>query len=417
MSPQDLAQIDPYGIPLDAIDVSNPSLYQQDLHWDYFKRLRQEEPVHYCADSPYGPYWSVTKYSDIMMVDSDYHRFSADKAVLLDTARLVGEKEDSPSLAAFIAMDPPEHDRQRKAVSPAVAPANLVRLASVIRERTSRVLDELPIGEEFDWVEQVSSELTILMLATLMDFPVQEKELLSYWSRMIAGTPGDGLMESLEQRDHVLRQCAARFLAMRAERAATPPANDLVSLLAHSPHARDMSVEDYCANIFLLIIGGNDTTRNSMSGGVLAFHDNPREWAKFRTNPALVDSLVPETIRFQTPVIYLARRARQDAEIRGKMIRKGDRIAMWYISGNRDEEAIENADRFIIDRARPRQHISFGFGIHRCLGNRLAELQLRILWEEIARRNWSRIEVTGQPVRAYSNAVRSIDHLPVRIHA
>ena len=164
-------------------------------------------------------------------------------------------------------------------------------------------------------------------------------------------------------------------------------------------------------------MGGNDTTRNSMSGSIAAFDRHPAEWAKLMADPLLVHSAVPEMIRWQTPVMYQARRATQDYEIAGKIIRQGDKVAMWYISGNRDDTAIIDPDRFIIDRERPRQHLSFGFGIHRCLGNRLAEMQLRVLWEEIIKMGWKRIEVVGKPVYALSNLLRAIEHLPVRIHA
>lgn len=418
MATQAVDMIDPYTIPLDQIDVSDPALYQRDAHWAYFKRLREEDPVHYCAVSPYGPYWSITKYHDIMEVDSNFKLFSAaDGAVALDNDRLKGKTEDATSIVSFISMDPPVHDQQRKIVTPAVAPSNIARLESLMRERTRKVLDGLPIEEEFDWVSEVAIDLTLMMLATLLDYPLEERQQLKYWSDIISGIPGDGVVESFEQRDRELKVCAGAFLQLREQRRGEEPKADLISMLAHSPHAQDMSMEDYVANVTLLIVGGNDTTRNSMSGGVLAFHDHPDQWAKFMANPELVDSLVPETIRFQSPVLFIGRRAKEDVELRGKTIRKGDQIAMWYVSGNRDEEAITDPNRFIIDRERPRQHLSFGFGVHRCLGNRLAEMQLRVLWEEIAKKGWKRIEVTGAPTRSYSNNLRGIDSLPVRIHA
>jgi len=409
---------DPYSIPLDKIDVSNPALFQLDLAGAYFKRLRKEDPVHYCAESAYGPYWSVTKYADIMHVDTNHQLFSADHAVVLDDVQIQGGPDgQGVGIESFISMDPPRHDEQRKIVTPAVAPANLLRLQKSIRERTIRVVDELPLNEEFDWVDRVSIELTTQMLATLVDFPFEERRKLSKWSDFTSGTPGDGVVSSWEEKNKVLFECGERFTQLYNERKKLPPQPDLISMLAHSPVTESMSPMQFLTNVLLLIVGGNDTTRNTMSGGVLALHRFPKEWEKLKANPALVESLVPETIRWQTPVNYLGRRALCDTELGGKKIRKGDKVAMWYISGNRDEEAIERPDELIVDRKFPRQHLSFGFGVHRCVGNRLAEMQLRILWEEILKRPFKRIEVLAEPKRIYSNVLRGISHMPVKIHA
>lgn len=408
---------DPYAIPLADLDPSDPALFFQNRHWGYFERLRKEDPVHFLADSPFGPYWSITRYNDILEVDSNHKVFSSDGAVTLDERQLKGTDENSTRSGGFIAMDPPHHDTQRKIVSPAVAPSNLARLESLIRERTRRVLDSLPVGQEFDFAERVAIELTLLMLATLLDFPPKEKHRLKFWSDMVTGTPGDGVVDSWEQRDNALKEMGGIFLALREERRGSGDKADLISMLANSPLAQEMSVMDFVSNLTLLIVGGNDTTRNSMSGSIIAFDQNREQWDKLMANPALVDSTVPEIIRYHSPVIYQSRRATQDYELGGKTIRKGDKVAMWYVSGNRDDTVIENANSFIIDRSRPRQHLAFGFGVHRCLGNRLAEMQLRILWEEIIAKGWSCIEVAGDPVYAFSYNLRGVDSLPVRIHA
>jgi cytochrome P450 len=406
---------DAYSIPIDKIDVSNPHLYQDDTWRPYFERLRREDPVHWCERGMYGSYWSVTRYRDIMAVDTNHTAFSSDALMGGIVLRDVPMDFRRPS---FISMDPPKHDEQRKIVSPIVAPMNLQNLSGTIRERAGRILDELPRGETFDWVERVSVELTTQMLATLFDFPFEERRKLTDWSNVATVNTRAGTeIDSETKRNEVLDSALEYFAGLWRERATQPPRSDLISMLAHGEATRNLPSRphEFMGTLMLLIVGGNDTTRNSISGGLLALNQNPDQYRKLRDDPALVTSMVPEIIRWQTPVIHMRRTALQDAEIAGKTIRKGDKVAMWYLSGNRDEDAIEQADDFIIDRARPRQHLSFGFGIHRCVGNRLAEMQLTILWEEILKRNLPMIEVAGSPGRGYSNVLRSITSLPVRI--
>jgi len=393
----------------------NPELFRTDSHWPWFERLRREEPVHYCRDSEFGPYWSVTKYNDIMAVDTNHGVFSSDSALGGITIRDARPDLRRPS---FIAMDPPKHDVQRKTVSPVVSPANLMILEPIIRERASRILDELPIGETFDWVDRVSIELTTQMLATLFDFPFEERRKLTYWSDVATALPiAGGLVETEEERQDVLiNGCLAKFLELWNQRVNAPPSGDLVSMLAHGEATRNMTPDEYLGNIILLTVGGNDTTRNSISGGLLALNQNPDQYQKLRDHPELIPSMVPEIIRWQTPLAHMRRTATEDIEVGGKTIKKGDKVVMWYVSGNRDDEAIETPDAFIIDRPRPRQHLSFGFGIHRCVGNRLAEMQLRIVWEEILKR-FEMIEVLEEPTRVRSSFVKGYEEMKVRIPA
>lgn len=409
-------QASPPFVPLEQIDPSVPERFRDDTHEEVFSRLRREDPVHWCARSPFGPFWSVTRFNDIVEVETHPELYSADTkygSIALISANPV------VSLPMFLAMDPPKHDEHRKAVTPAVAPDNLARLEDLIRERTSDALDALPIGVEFDWVKQVSRNLTTQMLATLFDFPWEDREKLSWWSDVATTVPGGGLVDSQEQIAEILGECAATMTRLWKERLSAPPSRDVLSMLAHSPATSSMSPEEFLGNVILLIIGGNDTTRNSMSGSVLALSQNPIEYGKLCANPALLSSMIPEVIRWQTPVMHFCRTAMADTELGGKTIRKGDRLALWFVSGNRDESVIEDADRFVIDRHRPRHHLSFGLGIHRCVGNRLAEQQLRILWEELLRR-WPQpmqIEVVGKPRRVLSAAIRGYETLPVRINA
>ena len=405
---------DPYTIPLAEIDVSDPELFRSNRMWSYFARLRREDPVHYCPESAYGPFWSVTRYKDIMHVESNHAIFSSDVAHGGVTLR---DGNAGLMLPMFIAMDPPRHDEQRKVVSPIVAPSNLARLESTIRERVGRILDGLPRNETFDWVDRVSIELTTQMLATLFDFPWDERRNLTRWSDIAVSEEAYLSAEAEAARQADLQQAAATFIGMWNERVnAREPGEDLISMLAHGEATRHMSQEEYLGNCFLLLVGGNDTTRNSISGGLLALNRHPDQYRKLLANPGLVESMVPEILRFQTPLSHMRRTAVTDTELGGKPIRKGDKVVMWYVSGNRDDEAIEDPNNFIIDRARPRQHLSFGFGIHRCMGNRLAEMQLKILWEEILKRWPDRpIEVAGEPRLVYSNFIKGIEELPVII--
>jgi cytochrome P450 len=400
-----------YATPLDKIDVSDPELYRTNTFWPYFERLRKEEPVHYCAESMFGPFWSVTKYNDIVHVDTNHAIYSSESS--LGGITLKDDPKDF-TLPMFIAMDPPKHDAQRKVVSPVVAPVNLARMETLIRDRIQTIFDNLPMNETFDWVERVSIELTTQMLATLFDFPWEERRKLTYWSDVATALEGTELAPTKEAREAVLLECLARFTELWNERVNAEPRGDLISMMAHSDVTKKMDPMEYLGNIILLIVGGNDTTRNSISGGVLALNENPDQYQKLRENPTLVESMVPEIIRWQTPLAHMRRTALQDTVLRDKQIKKGDKVIMWYVSGNRDEEAIENPNAFIIDRPRARQHLSFGFGIHRCMGNRLAEMQLRIVWEEILKR-WRMIEVVGEPRRLANPFVKGYETLPVRI--
>jgi len=302
----------------------------------------------------------------------------------------------------------------RKAVSPTVAPSNIANMSATVRERAGQILDALPIGQPFDWVDLVSKELTAMTLATLFDFPFEERRLLPYWSDMVTNMPGHGPVKSFEHKFQAMYECFGRFEQLWNERLEGEPGIDLISMLTRHPETRAMSREQYHGTVILLIVGGNDTTRNTISGSVYALNKFPTEYDKLRANPALIPSMVSETIRWQTPLAHMARTALRDVEVGGKTIKKGERVAMWYISGNRDEASIKDGDAYVIDRERPRHHMSFGFGVHRCVGNRVAEMQLTIIWEEILKR-FPRIELVGEPTRTFSAFVHGFESMQVII--
>jgi cytochrome P450 len=402
---------DPYSVPLDEMDPGHPSLFEHDTLWSHFERLRSEDPVHYTEESMFGPYWSITKYRDIMHIDTNHKVFSSQQR--LGGIALGGvARDDEYALPMFIQEDPPKHDAQRKVVTPMFLPKNLAGLEPLIRERAGEILDNLPVNEEFNFVKEVSVELTGQMLATLFDVPQEDRLKLIHWSDTVSNIGNPEFFDTPEEGFQELFNCLAYFTEFYEERKKQPPKFDLISMLAHDESTRDMSPQELLGNILLLIVGGNDTTRNSITGGVLALNKNPGEYEKLMQNPGLIPKMVPEIIRWQSPVAHMARTALEDYEFEGKQIKKGDKVVMWYISGNRDEGAIKNANEFIIDRENPRQHTAFGYGVHRCVGNRLAEMQLRVVWEEMMKR-FSKVEVVGDPVLLPSSFIHGIRELPV----
>jgi len=386
---------DPWTLPLETLDPSHGELFENSWHHEYFRRLRKEDPVHWSPTGPSGGYWSITKFQDIIEIEKNHKVFSSDKFIV------VGDQPEEFNPPMFIAKDPPVHDIQRKAAAPAVAPPQLAELEAKVRQRTAKVLDSLPIDEEFDWVEKVSIELTTLFLAALFDFPLEDRYLLTKWSDASTATPvvGSSSLDQ-EERQKILMECLAYFQKLWAERAMAPAQFDFISLMAHNPNTADMVDEplEFLGNLMLLIVGGNDTSRNSMSAGVALLNQFPDEYKKLRSDPSLIPNMVSEIIRYQTPLAHMRRTATEDIEFGGKL------------------EVIENPDTFLIDRKRARHHLSFGFGIHRCMGNRAAEMQIRILWEEIMKR-FKNIEVQTEPKRVESNFVMGIEKLLVKVKA
>jgi cytochrome P450 len=221
----------------------------------------------------------------------------------------------------------------------------------------------------------------------------------------------------MAKRQEILMECLAYFTRLWNSRVNSDnPQFDFISLLARSPSTRDMHKDPmhFLGTLMLLIVGGNDTTRNSISGGIVALNEFPAEYDKIRANPSLIPSMVSEIIRYQTPVSHMRRNAAADGIVAGKTIKKGDKVVLWYASGNRDETEIDRPAEFIIDRPNPRHHLSFGFGVHRCMGNRAAEMQLKIVWEEVLKR-FKRVELVGEPVRLKSNFINGFIDLPVRV--
>jgi cytochrome P450 len=407
--PNELGAATCHGVaePLDEVDPSDLDLHARDAWRAVFARLRREAPVHYLARSAHGPFWSVTKHSLIVYVERHTELFSSD-------SKYGGISLIDQPFQNFIAMDRPRHTEQKKVVAPMFAVAELERMEISIRDRTAGLLEALPIGDTFDWVEQVSVELTTQMLAILMDFPWERRRQLTEWSEWSSNLEAAADPQLNAVRNTHLQAMTTYFDEVWRERRRSAPGSDLISRMAHSQAMGDLTWEEKLGNLALLIVGGNDTTRNTMSGMVLAFHQYPDQWTRLRAEPQLLENAVPELIRWQTPIPHMRRTCIQDTELGGQQIREGDKVALWYLSGNRDEEVFQDADRLIVDRPNARQHLAFGLGIHRCLGARLAELQVRILLEQMIERRMV-VEVVGELVRPATIVIRGYKSMPVRV--
>jgi cytochrome P450 len=404
---------------VDPLDVSRADLWREDKWQEPMRQLRAESPIHYCEDSKFGPYWSVTTYKPIQHIEALPKIFSSSweyGGITVAGDGVEHLKEGEIPMPMFIAMDPPQHTAQRRTVAPAFGPSEIERMRADTVARTAQTLDTLPIGEPFDWVEKLSIELTTDMLAILFDFPWEERHRLTGWSDALGDIESFDTTELRQARTATAFEMGAAFKELWDRKALNPGQHDLISIMLQSDAMKHMSEHEFMGNLILLIVGGNDTTRNSMSAYAYGLHCFPEERAKLEANHdhELAVNAMHEIIRWQTPLAHMRRTAMEDTELFGHQIKKRDKLALWYASANRDESVFPDGDRIIVDRENARRHLAFGYGIHRCVGARVAELQLTTLISEMQKRRL-RVNVLAEPERVNASFVHGYRHMQVEL--
>ncbi|RNJ61421.1 MAG: cytochrome P450 [Porphyrobacter sp. IPPAS B-1204] len=405
-----------------AWDVSRSDIYFDDTWQPIFAEMRKAGPLHYIPESPFGPYWAVVGHKAIQHIEALPEAFSSswEHGGITILNPLTQEEAEAAGhapreLPMFIAMDRPQHTGQRRTVAPKFTPSAVTDMETEIRARTSELLDSLPRGVVFDWVDTVSIELTTGMLAILFGFPWEDRRLLTLWSDWAGDTELATVRDLDEMRWSFLQEMGAYFQSLWIERTMDKePGNDLISMMLHSPAMNQMRPEEFMGNLVLLIVGGNDTTRNTMSGIIHSLDKFPDQRKLFEERPDLIPNAVQECLRMQVPLAHMRRTCTEDTEVFGQTIKAGDKVVLWYISANRDEEVFEDADKLDITRDNARRHLAFGYGIHRCVGARLAELQLKVLLEEMHKRRM-RVHVAGDVERVRANFVHGFRKLEVEI--
>ena len=421
------------------VNLTDLDLFTNGQPFDQFKKMREKAPIYLHApflNDPEPGFWSLTRYEDILKVSSNPKTFSS-QAGTGTMITLGSEDRRHPKLWRsavdhMLNLDGDLHINLRREHMPFFKPNYVADLRIKVSAKVQALLDDINPNEPCNFVTAFSQQLPIFTLSEILGIPEEDRQKLITWmeflelAQYIQVEQMKKELEGQKTNEPVNTDMLEMFNnmidemfeygrdIMNAKR--KNPSDDLLSAIANAElEGQQLSPEFLDGSWLLIIFAGNDTTRNSLSGGVLALNENRDQFNKLKADHGLIKSLVPEIIRWQTPLMHMRRIATRDVELGGKLIKKGDKVVMWYVSGNRDESVIEKANEFIIDRANPRLHLSFGFGIHRCMGNRLGEMQLRIVWEEILKR-YSDIEVVGEPKRVLSNFVRGIEYMPVVLH-
>jgi cytochrome P450 len=402
--------------PLDlaTLDVATPEHYERSGYphreWAY---LRRHAPVFWYERANFDPFWVVTKHADVVLLGKQPER-------LLNQPRLAAFPNDVPpppegATRHLLNMDPPDHAKYRRVVSKRFTPRAVQGWEPKVRRITREAIDRAARKERIDFVADVSAPITIAVIALMLGVPEQDWDLLFRWTNEIIAPQDPEFQREGDAQKTIegARLEVFQYFHSMAEQRRRRPGDDIVSEVANGAvDGRPLPPVELLSYLFLLVVAGNETTRNAMTGGMLAFLDNPGEWKRLQDDEALVAPAVEEIVRWTTPVIQFCRTTTEDFELRGQKIRAGQSLCLFYPSANRDEEIFPDGDVFRIDRS-PNDHVAFGRGEHVCLGAHLARLEIRCVYEEL-RRRLVRAEVAGPVERVRSSFVGGIKRVPLR---
>jgi cytochrome P450 len=399
------------------LDLTDPMLYQQGPPHEIWTRLRRDAPISWHDETERSPgFWIISKYDDVVRISRDPHGFISSRGVNMGGA---AQEEGGGAYAGgrmMLVTDPPDHVKLRRLVNKGFTPRRVAALEPHIRELVRSILDGVVERGECDFVTDISAKLPVAVICEMMGVPEDAWQMMfDLTNRMIGAEDPEYQIEGMDRQtaaQHSQMQMFGYFAQMLADRRKTP-ANDLMTVLSQSEiDGERLSDQDILIFAFLLIIAGNETTRNATSGGMLTLMQHPEQHAKLLADPSLLNSAIEEMLRWVTPVIHFARTCTADTEIRGQKIKAGERIVMFYPSANRDEDIFP--DPFTFDIARtPNDHLAFGMGEHFCLGSNLARLEMQVVFEELLRR-LPDMEQSGDIHRLRSNLISGIKHMPVK---
>lgn len=416
MAPPIQDDIDP-----DSLDVISSEKYEREgyphAEWTW---LREHAPVHYFEPEGCEPFWAVTKHRDIVEIGKDPKGWIIEPRTAVFTDQ---EPPEERTTRHLLTMDPPDHGRYRNLISKAFTPRTVQVWEPKVQAITRRVLDRAAARaadqsaneDEIDFVADVSAPITIEVIALMLGVPEEDWPLLFRWTNEIIA-PGDPEFQKGATAEETFERARGELFAYFkeiAEKRRKAPTGDILSLVVQGridgAPLGDLELLSY---FFLLVVAGNETTRNAMTGGIQCFLDNPGQWQALVRDPGLVEGAIEETVRWTTPVIQFARTATRDRTLRGQRIRAGESVCLFYASGNRDEEVFEDPFHFRIDRW-PNDHVGFGRGEHVCLGAHLARLEIRAMYQQL-RERLVEMERTGPVARVRSSFVGGVKRAPMR---